>query len=113
MAYMEFTPGTPEVPTNVRVLKSKTGTRSTAIFRFEDLQADSQGLLNLTMGDSEGEMVCRNLQAKFLNGEFKAIEAIYDMDTEAEWDRFLRFMEEFSAGNDMGMQGNSDEDASA
>lgn len=43
------------------------------------------------------------IRAKFLNGEFKALEVTYDMETEAEWDRFLRFMERFSAANQMGM----------
>jgi photosystem II protein len=103
MASIEFSPGIQEVPTNVRVLKSKTGNRGSAIFRFEDVNSDTQNILGMTMIDEEGELTTRDIKAKFLNGEFKALEVTYDMENEAEWDRFLRFMERFSAGNEMGM----------
>lgn len=103
MALIELSPGIEEIPTSVRILKSKTGIRSSAIFRFEDVKTDTQNILGMTMFDEEGEITCREVRAKFLNGEFKAIEVIYDMSTQQEWDRFLRFMERFSAGNNMGM----------
>ncbi len=103
MAYIEFSSGIKEIPTNVRVLKSKEGDRSSAIFRFEDPQGDTQNILKMTMVDEEGAIDCREVRAKFLNGEFKAIEVIYEMQTPAEWERFLRFMERFSAVNEMGV----------
>ncbi len=103
MATIEFSPGIPEVPTQVRLLKSKTGNRGSAIFRFEELKSDTQSILGMRMIDEEGELITRNIKAKFLNGEFKALEVIYDMETEAEWERFLRFMERFSAANQMSM----------
>ncbi|MGQ9837958.1 MAG: photosystem II reaction center protein Psb28 [Cyanobacteriota bacterium] len=103
MARIEFSPGIKEVPTNVRVLKSKTGKRGSAIFRFEDVNSDTQSIFGMTMIDEEGELTTRDIKAKFLNGEFKALEVTYDMQNEAEWERFLRFMERFSASNGMSM----------
>ncbi|MCF2969904.1 photosystem II reaction center protein Psb28 [Synechococcus sp. Nb3U1] len=103
MASIEFSPGIQEVPTNVRVLKSKTSSRGAAIFRFEDVNSDTQNILGMTMIDEEGELTTRDIKAKFLNGEFKALEVTYEMSNEAEWERFLRFMERFSASNEMGM----------
>ncbi len=109
MASIEFSRGVKEVPTNVRLLKSKSSNRSSAIFRFEkdDLISDAQEIMGMVMSDEEGEITCRKIQGKFVNGEFRAIEAIYEMETEAEWDRFMRFMERFSASNEMEMGGGS------
>lgn len=103
MAIIEFARGVLEVPTSVRLLKSKSSNRSSAIFRFEEIKADTQNILKMTMIDEEGELVCRDVRGKFVNGEFKAIEVSYEMDTEADWERFQRFMERFSKANDMGM----------
>jgi photosystem II reaction center protein Psb28 len=72
MARIEFSPGIEEVPTQVRLLKSKTGSRGSAIFRFEELKTDTQNILGMRMIDEEGELTTRNITAKFLNGEFKA-----------------------------------------
>ncbi|MDX2271176.1 MAG: photosystem II reaction center protein Psb28 [Cyanobacteriota bacterium] len=102
-ANIEFSRGIVEVPSNVRLLKSKNSSRSSAIFRFEEVKADTQNILSMVMTDEEGELQTRELRAKFLNGEFKAIEVIYEMQTEAEWDRFMRFMERFSADHEMGL----------
>lgn len=60
-------------------------------------------MLGMTMVDEEGELVCRDIRAKFLNGKFAALEVIYEMPTTADWERFLRFMQRFSTSNDMGM----------
>jgi photosystem II protein len=103
MAIIEFARGVSEVPTSVRLLKSKSSSRSSAIFRFEEIKADTQNILRMTMIDEEGELICRDVRGKFVNGEFKAIEVSYEMDTEADWERFQRFMERFSKANDMGM----------
>lgn len=102
-AFIELSRGIKEVPTKVKILKSKSSERSSAIFRFEDLKTEGQEILNMVMVDEEGEIVCRDVKAKFLNGQFTAIEATYEMETTDQWDRFMRFMERFSAENEMGM----------
>ncbi|NJK62811.1 MAG: photosystem II reaction center protein Psb28 [Synechococcaceae cyanobacterium SM2_3_1] len=102
-ATIEFTRGITEVPTNVKVLKSKTGSRSSAVFRFEELNTDAQSIISMVMSDEEGEITCRELRAKFVDGQFKAIEVIYEMEAAEQWDRFMRFMDRFSTANEMSM----------
>jgi len=103
MAFIEFSRGVEEIPTNVRLLKSKNSERGSAIFRFETLKAPTNDLYGMRMVDSEGEISCRELRAKYVNGQFAALEVIYEMTNQNEWDRFMRFMQEFSDGNNMGM----------
>jgi photosystem II protein len=105
MAFIEFSRGVEEVPTHVRLLKSKNSDRGSAIFRFETLKTPTNDLYGMRMVDSEGEIVCRELRAKYINGQFAALEVIYEMANQSEWDRFMRFMQEFSASNNMGMNG--------
>lgn len=99
MATIEFTPGTTEVPSNVRLKRSKTGNRGAAVFEFEEPVA--QEFLGMTMADEEGEMITREVRVKFADGKFKFIEAIYEMRSPEEWERFMRFMERFSAANNL------------
>ncbi|MEN9240390.1 MAG: photosystem II reaction center protein Psb28, partial [Thermostichales cyanobacterium SZTDM-1c_bins_54] len=101
MAYIEFSRGVEEVPTSVRLLKSKTGERGSAIFRFETLNTPTNDLYGMRMVDSEGELFCRELRAKYINGQFAALEVIYEMANQSEWDRFMRIIQEFSASKNM------------
>jgi len=39
------------------------------------------------------------VNARFVNGKPEIIESIYIMKTPEEWDRFMRFMERYSASN--------------
>ncbi|GAB4210277.1 MAG: photosystem II reaction center protein Psb28 [Synechococcales cyanobacterium] len=103
MAYIEFSRGVEETPTNVRLYKSKGSERGSAIFRFETLNTPTNDMYGMRMLDEEGEILCRELRAKYVNGKFAALEVVYDMKNQEEWDRFMRFMERFSASNNMGM----------
>jgi photosystem II protein len=49
--------------------------------------------------DKEGTLETRDVNARFLNGKPKAIEAIYIMKNPEAWDRFMRFMERYSEEN--------------
>ncbi len=100
---MELTPGVSESPTSVRMFRAKTGRKKSAVFRFEDVKADERGYDGLTMTDEEGSFVTSRLQVRFADGKFQAIEALFETEVEAEWERFMRFMERFSESNDMGM----------
>jgi photosystem II 13kDa protein len=107
MAQMQFSRGTnePVVP-EVRLTKSRTGQQSTASFYFEKpaiLGNDvTEEVTGLYMIDEEGEISTREVKAKFVNGKPEALEVIYIMNTTAEWDRFLRFMERYSEENGLG-----------
>lgn len=103
MARIELTPGTSEIPTNVRVMRSKAGDRASAVFTFAEPSTQDFEVPGMTLSDEEGEMVTRDVRVKFTDGKFKALEAIYSMAGNDEWERFLRFMERFAEANEMGL----------
>jgi photosystem II 13kDa protein len=63
---------------------------------------DVDAVTGLYMIDEEGEIVTREVKAKFLDGQPAALEAIYLMKSPAEWDRFIRFMDRYAAENGLG-----------
>ena len=101
MAKIEFSRGlTEETVPDVRLTRSKDGSTGTATFYFEspkilgdDVQEEITGMY---MIDSEGEIVTREVKGKFINGKAKAIEAVYIMKSQQDWDRFMRFMERYA-----------------
>jgi photosystem II 13kDa protein len=109
MAQIQFSQGInePVVP-DIRLTKSRTGEQSTASFYFEkpailgdDVSEDVTGMY---MVDEEGEISTKEVKAKFINGRPEALEVLYIMNTTAEWDRFMRFMERYSAENGLGLK---------
>ena len=50
------------------------------------------------MVDDEGTLTTTDVKAKFLNGKPFAIEARFNMRSAFEWDRFIRFMDRWVAG---------------
>jgi photosystem II protein len=109
MAAIQFIRGLDEetVP-QVYLTRSKDGTNGTARFLFNQPQAFNRAgaslgdITGMYLVDDEGELVTRDVQAKFLNGQPQAIEARYIMRSPAEWDRFMRFMERYA--KDMGLE---------
>ncbi|MHC5728642.1 MAG: photosystem II reaction center protein Psb28, partial [Nostoc sp.] len=53
--------------------------------------------------DEEGEIITREVKAKFVNGKPEELEAFYVMKSAQEWDRFMRFMERYAEENDLGL----------
>jgi photosystem II 13kDa protein len=107
MAQIQFSRGITEpVVPDVRLTKSRTGEQGKASFYFQNpaiLGNDvTDEVTGLYMIDEEGEIVSREVKAKFINGKPEALEAIYIMNSTAEWDRFMRFMERYSAANGLG-----------
>ena len=108
MAQIQFSVGITEpVVPDVRLTKSRTGEQATASFYFEkpailgnDVTEEVTGMYML---DEEGEIVTREVKAKFINGKPEALEVMYIMNSTAEWDRFMRFMERYSAANGLGL----------
>lgn len=98
-----------EEATDVKITRSKDGATSTATFYFaeptcmsDENQTSNNPILGMFMVDEEGELVTRNVNAKFINGRSAGIEAIYKMDGESEWERFMRFMNRYAESNGMG-----------
>ena len=111
MAEIQFARGVKEeVIPQIRVTRSKTGNSGTATFYFEDpkiLGKDSTDeITGMYLVDTEGEIVSREVKGKFINGEARAIEAVLIMKSEAEFDRFVRFMNEFAEENGLGLDKN-------
>jgi photosystem II protein len=107
MAKIQFSRGIDEdaVP-EVRLTRSQTGAQGTATFIFENPKAlsstSTEDITGMYMIDEEGELLTREVKAKFINGQPAGLEALYLMRSPEEWDRFMRFMERYSEANGLG-----------
>jgi len=89
----------------VKLTRSKDGTNGTAFFIFAEPDVFSNGQGDITgmfLTDQEGEMSTVDVNAKFINGKPSGLEARYVMKTEADWNRFMRFMERYAEDNGLG-----------
>jgi photosystem II protein len=89
----------------VQLTRSRDGSTGTATFLFEnpnllDKNTMKEGeITGMYLLDDEGTLVTKDVNARFLNGKPKTIEAIYIMKSPEAWDRFMRFMERYSNQN--------------
>lgn len=106
MAEIQFVRGVAEeVVPDVRLTRSKDGTNGTATFYFEYPQAlsgEAGDITGMYLVDQEGELSTRDVNAKFINGEPTAIEAVYVIKSADEWERFMRFMQRYAEENGLG-----------
>jgi photosystem II 13kDa protein len=108
-AKIQFARGIDETvtPSDVRITRSKDGSNGAATFYFDHPDALGQDftedVTGMYMYDEEGEFLTRDVKAKFVNGLPSALEAKYVMATPADFDRFIRFMERYSAANELGL----------
>lgn len=106
MAAIQFIKGvSEEVVPDVRLTRSRDGSTGTATFRFSNpkiLEAsmNSKGdITGMYLIDEEGELITRDVNAKFVNGRPEAIESVYIIKSPEGWDRFMRFMERYAQDN--------------
>ncbi|KAL3782371.1 hypothetical protein ACHAW5_001112 [Stephanodiscus triporus] len=52
--------------------------------------------------DNEGELSTTDVNASFMNGKPQAIKSTLVMKSPEEWDRFMRFMEQYGEANGLG-----------
>lgn len=107
MAEIQFSRGVAEeVVPDVRLTRSKDGTNGTATFYFQSPRAlENDSTVEITgmyLVDEEGELVTREVNAKFINGQPDAIEAIYVIKSTGDWERFMRFMQRYAEENGLG-----------
>jgi photosystem II protein len=107
MAEIQFSRGIAEdVVPDVRLTRSRDGSNGTANFYFEKpvalSQESTQDITGMYLVDEEGELVSREVNAKFVNGEPEALEAVYVIKSVEEWDRFMRFMQRYAEKNGLG-----------
>nr|B8HK72.1 RecName: Full=Photosystem II reaction center Psb28 protein; AltName: Full=Photosystem II 13 kDa protein; AltName: Full=Photosystem II reaction center W protein [Cyanothece sp. PCC 7425] len=106
MAEIQFVRGVNEgVVPDVRLTRAKDGNTGRAVFYFDNPQLVQEGnleIMGMYMVDEEGEIVTREVNAKFINGKATAIEAIYTIRSAPEWDRFIRFMNRYAESHGLG-----------
>lgn len=108
MAEIQFSRGiTENVIPDVRLTRSKDGSQGTATFYFDKPKAldgtNTEDITGMYMIDEEGEIVTREVKAKFVNGQPSALETILLMKSPQEWDRFMRFMERYAEEHGLGL----------
>ena len=108
MAVIQFIKGIDEtVVPDVQLTRSRDGSTRTATFRFTNpvilnASMENQGdITGMFLMDEEGELITRDVNAKFINGKPKAIESVYVIKDASNWDRFMRFMERYANENSL------------
>ncbi len=95
----------PVVP-EIRLTRSRDGRTGQAFFVFENPEALTKEALTEIKGmllvDEEGELVTRDVNARFVNGEPSALEATYTWKSEVDFERFMRFAQRYAQRNGMG-----------
>ncbi|QEY31587.1 photosystem II reaction center protein Psb28 [Synechococcus sp. RSCCF101] len=114
MAAIQFFRGVDEpVVPDIRLTKSRDGITGQAIFVFEEPQAlapETMGdITGMFMVDEEGELVTREVKARFVNGKPFALEATYTWKSAADGDRLLRFAHRYAESAGLGYTGKDGE----
>ena len=107
MAAIQFFRGVDEpVVPDIRMTRSRDGRTGQAIFVFDQPEALSPESLGdiggMYMVDEEGQLVTRDVNAKFVNGKPAALEATYTWKTPEDFDRFMRFAQRYADANELG-----------
>jgi photosystem II protein len=91
----------------VKLTRSRDGSTGTATFRFDEPTVFSKNMAQageitgMFLIDEEGILITRQVNAIYINGKPQAIEAVYIMINKESWDRFMRFMEQYSLSNNL------------
>nr|QCI05516.1 photosystem II protein W [Crouania attenuata] len=108
MATIQFIKGINEtIIPEIALTRSRDGNTGTATFKFSNpdiVQPNMQDkgeIQGMYLKDEEGELITKEVNAKFINGKPKHIECIYIIKNPGEWDRFMRFMERYSNDNQL------------
>jgi photosystem II reaction center protein Psb28 len=67
-------------------------------------------ITGMFMVDEEGELVTREVKARFVNGKASALEATYTWKSTADFERFMRFAQRYADSHDLGFAGKEEED---
>tara|TARA_B100000700_G_C14919187_1_gene796175 strand:+ start:914 stop:1279 length:366 start_codon:yes stop_codon:yes gene_type:complete len=101
----------PVIP-EIRLTRSRDGRTGQAFFVFQQPEALTQASMMEIKGmlliDEEGELTTRDVNARFLNGQPDALEAIYTWKTESDFERFMRFAERYASKNGMNFSQNKE-----
>ena len=102
----------PVVP-DIRLTRSRDGRTGQAMFVFEEPEAlapETMGdITGMFMVDSEGELVTREVKARFVNGKASALEATYTWKSTDDFERFMRFAQRYAESHELGFSGQGEE----
>jgi photosystem II protein len=98
----------PVVP-DIRLTRSRDGRTGQATFVFEEpdaLAPETMGdITGMFMVDEEGQLVTRDVKARFVNGKASALEATFTWKSPADFERFMRFAQRYAESHDLGFSG--------
>ena len=101
----------PVVP-DIRLTRSRDGRTGQALFVFEEplaLAPETLGdITGMYMVDEEGELVTREVKARFVNGKAFALEATYTWKSGDDFERFMRFAQRYADSHELGFSGQAD-----
>jgi photosystem II protein len=104
----------PVVP-DIRLTRSRDGRTGQALFVFEEPEAlapETMGdITGMFLVDEEGELVTREVKARFVNGRASAIEATFTWKTNEDFERFMRFAQRYAETHELGFAGAEKSDA--
>ncbi len=90
----------------IRLTRSRDGRTGQAFFVFQQPDAladDKMGdITGMYLRDEEGELVTREVKARFVNGTASALEATYVWKSENDFERFMRFANRYADSHGMG-----------
>jgi len=102
----------PVVP-DIRLTRSRDGRTGQAMFVFEEpdaLAPEALGdITGMFMVDEEGELVTREVKARFVNGKASALEATYTWKSTTDFERFMRFAQRYADSHELGFSGSDGE----
>ena len=114
MAAIQFVPGVDEpVVPDIRLTRSRDGRTGQALFVFEGPNALAPEAIGdiggMYLVDEEGQLVTREVNARFVNGKASALEATFTWKTTADFERFMRFAQRYADTHGMGFAGKDDD----
>jgi len=118
MAAIQFFRGVDEpVVPDIRMTRSRDGRTGQAFFVFEQPEALSPETMGDIAGmyllDEEGQLVTRDVNARFVNGKPSALEATYTWKSTEDFERFMRFAQRYADSHDLGFSQKGDDEADA
>jgi len=96
----------PTVP-DIRLTRSRDGRTGQAL--APETMGDITGMY---LVDEEGQLVSREVKARFVNGKAHALEATYTWKTTGDFERFMRFAERYAASHGLGFSGQDEQNES-
>ena len=99
----------------LKLTRARDGTSGVAYFDFDrpsmfdpkenQDEAMQEAITAMRMVDAVGEISSTDVSARFVNGQPSGLTVTYIMQSSDEWDRFMRFMDNYAASNDLGFAG--------